>query len=193
MNDNRIKSELFGGHFIEEGRRSFSFLIEQGFTEVEATPTLLEFHNPETDIDADVYFEPGSYEIGLQVNRSGVKCSLSEMIRLAGDDSWRTYRDFAATTIDGVAEGLARLAELTKRFGQRALRGDPEFFGNLERERRLWTHEYALDVLESQLRPKADQAFRAGDYRTAAELYARIQSRLTSAEIKKLEIAKTRV
>jgi len=47
-------------------------------------------------------------------------------------------------------------------------------------------------VLEGQLRPKADDAFRRGDYREAAELYERIQPRLTPAEKKKLSIARQR-
>jgi hypothetical protein len=53
-------------------------------------------------------------------------------------------------------------------------------------------HEYALDVLVNQLRPKAEEAFRRGDYRNAAELYERIRSRLTAAELKKLAIATER-
>ncbi len=79
-----------------------------------------------------------------------------------------------------------------KRYGTAALRGDPQFFSTLKEQRKLWSEEYALDVLADQLRPQADEAFRRGNYSTAADLYARIRSRLSPAEVKKLALAEER-
>ena len=42
------------------------------------------------------------------------------------------------------------------------------------------------------MRPKAEEAFRNGDYRRAAELYEEIVPRLTPAEAKKLALARKR-
>jgi hypothetical protein len=42
------------------------------------------------------------------------------------------------------------------------------------------------------LRPRADEAFRRGNYQEAAELYERIRPRLTPAELKKLAVARER-
>jgi hypothetical protein len=55
----------------------------------------------------------------------------------------------------------------------------------LEDHRKSWSEGYALDVLEKQLRPKAQAAFQQGNYREAAELYERIRPRLSAAEEKK--------
>jgi len=63
-----------------------------------------------------------------------------------------------------LGEGLVRLEGLVKRYGQQALRGDPEFFITLQNQRGSWGEEFALDVLERQLRPKADEGFRQRNY-----------------------------
>ena len=49
-----------------------------------------------------------------------------------------------------------------------------------------------MDVLAEQLRPKADAAFRSGDYHQAAELYQKIRPRLSDSGLKKLALAKKR-
>jgi len=79
-----------------------------------------------------------------------------------------------------------------KRYALAALRDGPKFFSILEAQRKLWSEEYALDVLAQQLRPQADDAFRKGDYASAAELYARIKARLSPAEVKRLTLAEKR-
>jgi len=50
-----------------------------------------------------------------------------------------------------------------QRYGTAALRGEPQFLSLLEKQRKQWAEEYALDVLASQLRPQAEDAFRQGD------------------------------
>jgi hypothetical protein len=117
---------------------------------------------------------------------------MSELIRAADRDTERKYRNAVATTQSSLTEGLARSAELVKRYRQRALRGDPEFFVVLGHQRQSWADEYAVEVIERQIHPRADEAFRRGNYREAAELYERIRPALTPVELKKLEIAKER-
>ena len=177
-------------NFVGAVRRGFVFLVDSGFTEVESSPSLVRFRKG--DVDAAVYFDRVSYELGFVVSHEGVNCSLGQMIRVVEPEAGKNYRDFAATTQDALTEGIGRLEELTKLYGQRALQGDPEFFADFEIKRKSWVHEYALEVLEGQLRPKADEAFRRGDYRDAAELYERIRPRLNAAELKKLAIATER-
>jgi hypothetical protein len=177
--------------FVEAVRREFAFLADLGFTEVEASSSVVRFSNSKINVDADICFDSQSYELGIVVGYK-VNCSLGQMIRVVEPEVGKDYRNFAATTESGLADGLRRLEELTKRYGQRALRGDPEFFGELEIKRRAWVHDFAVDVLESQLRPRADEAFRIGDYRLAAELYERIRPRLSPADLKKLAVAKER-
>ncbi len=175
-------------NFAKAVTEAFAFLDSHGFSQVEASPTIVRYRKG--DLEVDVYHGRQSYEIGFGIARRGVRYSIGELIRAI--DSKAEGRNTAATTEKVLTEGLAQLARLAKQYGDRAFQGDPEFFAALDRQRKTWAREYALDVLEYQLRPKAHEAFRQGDYRKAAELYERILPRLTPVELKKLAFAKER-
>jgi hypothetical protein len=178
-------------NFANAARESFSFLGDRGFAVVESLPTLVRYRKDE--LEARVYHGRRSFEVGFEIVRNGDHYSISELIRTADHDEGERYRNYTATTPEGIAEALTRLRELGGHYGQRALRGDPEFFETLERLRQEWMENYSLDVLASQLRPKADAAFRSADYRQAVELYEKIRPRLSASELKKLALAKQRV
>ncbi len=97
-----------------------------------------------------------------------------------------------ATTPEGLAVVIDKMRMLMKSYGSAALHGDPEFLSMLEKQRKQRLQEFALDVLERQLRPQAEDAFRRKDYVRAAELYASIRERLSPAEARKLALAKAR-
>jgi hypothetical protein len=177
-------------NFVDAVTRTFAFLTNLGFLRTEASPTIVRYRKG--DVEADVYHGRQSFELGFEIGRGGVKFSMSELIRATDPETARQYRNFAATTQSALTEGLARLEGLAKRYGQQALQGDPEFFVALENQRKSWAAAYELEVLEGQLRPKAREAFRQGNYREAAELYERIRPCLTPAELKKLKIARER-
>ena len=177
-------------NFANAVSERFSFLRDLGFTEVDSLPTIVRYRKG--DIEVHIYHGRQSFEIGFEIGRQGAHYSMSELIRADDPQTAEQYLDYAATTAEGTAEGLAQLEELVKRYGERALRGDSEFFGTLANQRKTWAAGYELDVLAKQLRPKADAAFRSSDYRQAAELYEKIRPRLSVAELKKLELAKER-
>jgi hypothetical protein len=183
----RERTRLNFANAVSEG---FSFLVAQGFAVVESLPTLVRYRKGE--LEARVYHGRQSFEVGFEIVRDGERYSISELIRAADPQEAERYRNNAATTPDGVTDALARLKELTERYAERALRGDPEFFETLEKLRQAWMEGYSLDVLAGQLRPKADAAFRSGDYHQAAEFYERIRPRLSATELKKLALAKER-
>jgi hypothetical protein len=141
----------------------------------------------------DVCHGRQSYELDFGIERSGVRYSLSELIRTTDPHAAGQYRNFAATSPSGIAEGLTRLAELVKRYGKLALQGDAEFFTAIEKQRAAWAEGYALDVLAEQIRPKAEAAFREGHYQEAADLYEKIAPRLSPAEQQKLAAARKRM
>lgn len=176
--------------FESAARERFAFLNDLGFSEVESLPTLIRYQND--GVEVDVYHGRQSYEIGAGVSGFGTRYAMVEIIRTTDSATAKGYRNAVATTPEGVATGLEELASLMQHYGIAALRGDPEFFSALENQRKSWSEEYALDVLADQLRPQADEAFRRGDYSKAAELYERIRSRLSPAEIKKLTLAEDR-
>lgn len=176
--------------FERLARNDFAFLNALGFSEVEVSPTLIRY--VKGDIELDVYHGRQSYEISAGVCYFGTRYSLEEIIRATDPETAKLYRNFSATTPKGVAVGLEQLSSLMKRYAQAALLGDPQFLSALEAQRKIWSENYALDVLAQQLRPQADKAFQKGDYTTAAELYARIKARLSPAESKRLALAEER-
>lgn len=177
-------------NFGDKARKAFAFLVDQGFSVEEILPTLVRYRKG--DIEVDVYHGRQSYEIGAEISASGIRYSMSEIIRFRDVEIAKNFRYAAATTAQGVTAGLEELSTLMKRYGCEALKGNAQFFLELEKQRRLWSKEYALDVLVEQLRPQANEAFHRKDYSVALELYARIRERLSPAELKKLRIAEER-
>ncbi len=176
--------------FKEKAREAFAFLNRLGFSEVEASPTLVRYRKD--DVEVDVYHGRQSYEIGAGITACGTRYAISEIIRVVDIEIAKQFRYAATNTAEGVTTGLKELSFLMERYGSVALKGDLSFFSTLEKQRKLWSEEYALDVLTEQLRPKADEAFKRRDYSTATDLYSRIRKRLSPVEIKKLSIAEAR-
>ncbi len=174
-------------NFEEKVRKAFGFLHELGFYEIEVLPTLVRYRKG--GVEVDVYHGRQSYEIGAGVTAFGVRYSIGEIIRHADPDTAKRYRNYVATTPEGVVVGLGELSSLMQRYSRSVLDGDRQFFSVLENQRKLWSEEYAFDVLFEQLRPQADEAFRQKDYSKAADLYSRIRKRLSPAELKKLSLA----
>jgi hypothetical protein len=173
--------------FREAVASSFMFLHELGFHVVEATDSISRHRHG--DILVNVFHGRQSYEIGFEIGDGNEMFSMSELIRAADPVAGARYRNPVATTAADVFNQLQRLASLVQVYADRALRGDSSVFTDLRRQRKTWSEDYALDVLSSQVRPKAEEAFREGRYREAADLYGQIKARLNAAEIKKLEIA----
>lgn len=180
-------------HFERKVRGAFTFLADKGFAEVESLPTLVRFHK--SGIEVDIYHGRQSYEIGAGISVFGIRYALSEIVRATDPAAAKAYSNATATTPEGVAAGLEEVSSLMKRYGgccTKRLKGDPLFFSMLEMQRKQWSEEYALCVLADQLRPKAHDAYRRGDYATATDLYSRIRNRLSATEIKKLALAEAR-
>jgi hypothetical protein len=177
-------------NFASAVRKKFTFLAAAGFREIESLPTIVRYRKSDPAID--IYHGRQSYEIGFGIAHDGIRYSISELIRATDSEAGKQFRAYAANTPAAIDEGLTQLEKLIRRYGERALRGDPEFFAALESQRNLWLQEHALDVLARQSRPEAAAAFQRGDYRKAAQLYEQIRPRLTLAELKKLAVAKER-
>jgi hypothetical protein len=187
-NQRKLSSDRTRFDFANAVTKIFAFLSDLGFSQLEASLTIVRYRKG--DLEVDVYHGRQSYELGFEVDRYGKKYSIGELIRATDAEAAARYRSFAATTQEGLIEGLVRLAEWAKRYAGRAIQDDPSFFALLEDQRMSWREAYALDVVEQQLRPKANEAFRLGNYQEAAELLERIVPRLSPAELKKLRYCK---
>ncbi|MCK5524936.1 MAG: hypothetical protein KAI83_17555 [Thiomargarita sp.] len=177
-------------NFEGKVRRAFIFLDALGFSEIEALPTLVRYRKGRVEVD--IYHGHQSYEIGAGITVCGIRYAISEIIRVTAPEIAKQFRYAMTTTPEGVTASLGELSSLMKSYGDEALRGNSQFFSMLEKQRKQWSNEYALDVLAEQLRPQANEAFRRKNYSIAADLYSRIRERLSPAEIKKLCLAENR-
>ncbi len=188
--DERIETERARLGFADVVRRKFAFLGDYGFSETEALPTIVRYRR--CDLELDVYYGRRSYEIGIDIGHGDERFSMGALIRTTDPVGGEKYRDWAATSSEALVSGVEQLAELVRRYGERALRDEPEFFADLRKQRESSAEAYSLDVLAEQTRPKAEAAFREGRYRDAAELYEGIAARLSVAEQAKLAAARKR-
>ncbi len=176
--------------FVAAVREHFAFLLDFGFSEVEALPTIVRYRKG--GLDLNVYHGRMSCEVGMQIGHEDEQFSIAELICTVDPVAAEELRAWTATTSGALATGVEKVAGLFRRYGQCALRDDPEFFEKLRSNRKSWGETYALEVLASQTRPKAEAAFREGRYREAAELYEKIAPALTPVEQKKLALARKR-
>jgi hypothetical protein len=167
-----------------------SFLQGIGFEISERCPTLVRYVCQ--DVEVDLYQGRRSFEVSAGVSINGERFSLSELIHLGDPKMADAYRNPVATDAQEVVSAVRQVALLLRQFGTLALRGDASVLAALTTQRQQWSDTFALDVLVEQTRPLAEHAFRSGDYSKAAELYARIQSRLSAAEKRKLALAEER-
>jgi hypothetical protein len=176
--------------FAETVTQVFAFLQNYGFQQVEALPTLVRYKCG--DLEARVFHGRHSYELGFEIGHDEELFSLEALIRLSDRTTANQYRNPMVGTPSAVARFLQQLADMVRRYGERALRNDPACYEVLRQQRKEWSEQYALEVRSGHVRPKAEEAFREGRYREAAELYREIRAGLTPAEIKKLAIAEKR-
>ena len=171
---------------------AFSFLTDAGFAHVEpdASSSIVRFRKG--DLEAVVFRDSQSYEIGFQIGFGSEKYSTSEIIRLADQNIGNEYRDYTAKDNMELSHALTRLAGLIKIYGKAEISGDRLVFSALRKQRQSWSENYALEVLASQMRPKAEEAFRKGDYVNAVNFYKKFEKQLTNVEIRKLAMAQER-
>jgi hypothetical protein len=174
--------------FPDTVKNAFGFIAAEGFAVIAAEPTIVKFDKG--SLVAVVYHGRQSYEVGFEIGSEAEQFSLADLIRSEVPAKASEYRNPVATTRSAVLAAVQRVADLVRRYGQPALKGDAEFFAELRSQCQRQSEAYALDVLASQLRSKAGAAFREGNYRAATSLYQRMSERLTPSEKGKLAVAR---
>jgi hypothetical protein len=165
----------------------FAYLQDFGFAVSNSSPTIVSFTRG--DVSVTIFHGRSSYEVGAEVGFEATSYSVGELIRLSDKVAGAEFRNPAATTTEVVAASVAMTADLMKRYGQEAIAGDRATFDELAQLRNAWGQQYELEVRAYQVRPKAEVAFRSGDYGAAALLYQSIRPLLTPVEVAKLELA----
>ena len=152
--------------FVRAIRRSFGYLCELGFVETSNEPTLVRFNRG--DVDVDVYHGRMLYEINVGVSWAGERFGMVELLKIVRPTIASSYRVPAATTAEQTSRWVAAVAEQFEAAAPLLLDALPVAL-KVERQRAAKALE--LDVLASQVRPKADAAFRDKKYAEAVRLY----------------------
>lgn len=176
--------------FAEEVKAHFSFLETSGFRCVRAEATFVRFESPTASVN--VYHGRRSFEIGLEMESTPSPTdaySFSEILRLVDREQGERYRNYATHTAQGVAEGVARLAELFQRCIAAGILNDRQLFARLKVQRVELARNYALETQLEQARRKSEAAWRAKDYAAVVAALKPLRAALTAAEVGKLEFA----
>jgi hypothetical protein len=180
--------------FSKKVREFFSFLeVQWEFKCTIQEKTTVRYES--TDVYVNVYHGRSSFEIGVEIGKKSSEhnFSLEALVALFDKDLSREYWATGARTADAVRKALKKLSEGLIRYGGSALSGHQSIFDRLEQFRTERVASMVLDSKAYQIRPKAEAAFRRGDYKEAVMLYSSIESALSSIESKKLEIAKKKI
>lgn len=190
-----VSREMLG--FSGAAEAAFHFLSNYGFRLHSSDVTILRYVSERVFLN--VYHGRSSYELGVEVGllqaRDGSNRGypLGAFVGLTDSEAAASLRYFMATTPEEMRVGLERLAAQVKQYVQRALVGDETVFGELRQQQEERSKKYAAEVLADQVRPKAEEAFRARDYERVAELLSRIEDQLTPVERRKLEYARRHI
>jgi hypothetical protein len=173
--------------FAEKVKDRFSFLETLGFRHVRSEPTFVRFESPRANVN--VYHGRRSFEIGLEIESATDAYSFSEILRLVDREQGEQYRNYGTHTAQGVAEGVAKLAELFQRCIAAGILNDKQLFARLKVQRGELARNYALETQMEQARRKSEAAWRAKDYAAVVTALKPLRAALTATEVRKLEFA----
>lgn len=182
--------------FAEVAEEKFGFLQEHGFKRVQSEPSFVRFESRPAYVN--VYHGRQSFEVGLEIGSLAAGAdetsySMSEIIRLVEPGEADGYRNYAAHSPEGVAEGVQRLAMLFRRYVNAGVLDDAVLFERLRKGREMWSREYATEVNLTHTRQKLEVAWHAKDYAKVVELLRPLRDALTPTELHKLEYAEKHV
>lgn len=103
------------------------------------------------------------------------------------------FRVKVANNAEEMTEGVRVLVGILQKYGKDVLAGQDRAFRQLSTQRLNRSELYGVETVAEHVRPKAEAAFREGNYAKAAELYQSIRRVLTEVELRKLTIAEKKV
>jgi hypothetical protein len=180
--------------FAEAVKSHFAFLETMGFRCARSEATFVRFESPNVGIS--IYHGRHSFEIDLEIESLSSPTdtySLSEILRLAGHEQTAQSKNYAAHTVQGVAEGVRQLAVLFQRCIAAGILSDDELFSRLKVQKKELTTKYALEVDLFQARRRAETAWGQKDYSTVVNILKPLRASLTAVEVGKLEFAEKHI
>jgi hypothetical protein len=177
--------------FVNKCREVFSFLRENGFSEIEATNTLVVYRRHE--IFFRVCHDLHSYEIDGVVSAYGKNYSVFELLWHFNIEEAQKYRPFMTSNMSGLSLGLIKLRTIVENHFLDVFHESEDFFSQLDDEREVRISKFSNEVLKAQILPDASEAFRRGEFGKAVRLFSKVEDCLTQTELKKLEYARSKM
>jgi hypothetical protein len=168
----------------------FSFLKDLGFADVRSEATFVRYESSSMAIN--VYHGRLSYEIGLELEslREPIETyQFSALLRLLSAQRAKDYRVFASRTVDGVTEGVQRLAVLFRECVGAGNLNDPQLFAQLKMHRDEWSRKYALEVQLAHAHGALETAWAKKDFGKVVQILHPLREHLSGSDIKKLVYA----
>ena len=178
-------------HVSIEAKDSFCFLETLGFRCVREEPTLVSYELPPTRIN--VYHGRRSYEIAAEIESASTpneRYSFSEILQIIDPGRGTAYRNYAARTPEGVAEGLHRLACDVRLCVEAGILQDRQLFYRLKLQGDKLAWKRAIDSQLLQARRESGAAWAKKDFRRVVQALSPFEPHLDPSELKKLEYSK---
>lgn len=175
-------------------RRAFSFLESVGYRCIEGTLNQLRYEAARTivTIEWDSHSGELNLYIGLQSRGGGPQdaYSLTDILAMENVDVPERRMPFQIAEESGLDPFIKKLAEDTQTYAQAALTGDRMFFRRLKAFRNTQAQVYMRDMKISQIRDKAEDAWRERHLDKIINLYTSIEKHLSKLERAKLDYAR---
>jgi hypothetical protein len=188
--------------FVEEVRRRFAFLADHGWSEHDARWPSVEYRSPSLRLvislvpahSSAYFFVDGEFEAAISSDRSLIPLqelytrSHPEMTNRA-EPPMMGGRDFPANDGAEIAGSLERMATLLRTKGRELVEHRPRLLEEVRRDRL----ERAQELDLNRGRPRANAAFKAGDWTTVVRELEPFENRLRRSERMKLAYARRRL
>lgn len=144
-------------------------------------------------MEINVYHGRRSFEISLEIKSLETPTEsypISALVRLFDAKRGEEYKVYSTHTVEGVAEGVRRLAKLLHECLKAGVLDDKQLFSRLKLQRHDLAGKYALEVQLSQGRQQSESAWAKKDFAKVVKILSPLQEHLNPSDLKKLEYAK---
>jgi len=173
--------------------RHFAFLQDRGYAVVRSGSTFVRYER--TPLFVNVFHGRGSFELGVEVGRSTVlygetverSFPIGYLATVIGGEARETYRSRTATTSAQVDRFVAELGHWLEAYGERVLEGDEATFVALGEAVAIESTRQMDMMRATELRRRAEEAWRSRDYATVVQAYDEMDRELTTVDLRTFE------